>query len=167
MTNSSKLNNNKVENKKTTSTTINLEIKHKDKQDNHKINSNLEKLIDNVTVKKNATVSLKNIEIGKIQPVINKTEEMLNFMSSDINLSNLKRPFSIKFNEIKLKESLTSNIETNDNLTVISLKCIIMCGGDKFSNKRKVIWRGFGKDLKHAIINKRIYFETKYCDLPM
>ena len=92
---------------------------------------------------------------------------MLNYLSSDIEVSNLKRPFSIKFNEIKLNKSLNSSLESTENITIISLKCIIMCGGDKFSNKRKIIWRGFGKDLLNAVINKRIYFETKYCDLPM
>jgi hypothetical protein len=94
-------------------------------------------------------------------------DEFLKFCNTEIELSSLKRPFSIKFNEIRLKETLNSALEQVENITVIAMKCIIMCGKDKFSNKRQIIWRGFGKDLKTAMINKRIYFETKYCDLPM
>ena len=98
---------------------------------------------------------------------INKVDEFLKFCHSDIELSSLKRPFSIKFREFRLNHTLNSTIEQQENLTVIAMKCIIMCGKDKFSNKRSIIWRGYGKNLISALINKRIYFETKYCDLPM
>lgn len=97
----------------------------------------------------------------------NKYEDFFKFINDDIDLFSLKRPFSIKFREIKLKEPLESGVDTKDKMSVISIKCILMCGKDKFSNKRKIIWRGYGKNLTSAIINKRIYFETKYCDLPM
>lgn len=96
-----------------------------------------------------------------------KFEDFFETINSDIDLSSLKRPFTINFREIKLKDTLESAIETKDDLTVISMKCILMIGKDKFSNKRKIIWRGIGKNLKLAIINRRIYFDTKYCDLPM
>jgi hypothetical protein len=96
-----------------------------------------------------------------------KVDEFLKFCNTDIELSSLKRPFSIKFKEIRLKETLNSALEQMENITAIAMKCIIMCGKDKFSNKRQIIWRGFGKNLITALINKRIYFETKYCDLPM
>jgi hypothetical protein len=97
----------------------------------------------------------------------NKYEQFFKIINSEIDLSLLKRPFSIVLRDFKLKDALNSAVETNENYTVISLKCMLMCGKDKFSNKREILWRGYGKNLTSAVINKRIYFETKYCDLAM
>ncbi len=158
-------------------------------EENDNVNKNLTENIDiNVNSKsinnsindENKNISNKNILYTYNNSKINKLNEdskhiknngysksILNDLSSEINIKNLKRPFSIYLHSLAFKKDFNcNNDKLKDFFYKLNLKIQIYCGSQEYTKPRTLEWKSLYFH-KNRHIGKAIEFDLDYDTLPM
>ena len=126
-------------------------------------------MLNNTTMikgkKKHGVISTPNVfvEASKTNPNIKEYYEGL---TSQINIKDIDRPFSIVVKNAHLNKVYNSFVHDKTSvLTVLLFKFQVFCGSQPFSKPKQIKWRTRSNDV-NPLFNKRIYFEVNYNTLP-
>ena len=111
-------------------------------------------------------VEVPNMFLPENQNLEEKEKDELNqtFLSS-INIRDIDRPFSILIKSAHIKELLNSTpFQKNINM-IFEFKIQLFLGNQPFSKAYSLIWKNSTQDLNPEI-NKRIYFDFNYSQIP-
>ena len=99
----------------------------------------------------------KNIFVVQRKPLINKTE---------LNSSEISRPFSILFRSAEIVPLLNSySSETKNITTVLLFRFELFSSNVSIRPPKQIRWKTINK-VQNPLFNKRIYFDIKYNQLP-
>jgi len=98
---------------------------------------------------------------------IEKENLNLNPINGDIEIKNIKRPFTIFLHDIKMKKDFDCiNEKLNEFYYKVNIKVQIFCGGQEYTKHKTIEWKSkFVPKNKH--IGKLIEFDLGYESLPM
>jgi hypothetical protein len=149
---------------------INDIIKINDKDNDNIINFDNEKdEISQIQINNNNLIKNEDEFLKEKKPEYNKDIEnkISNPLNGDIEIKNIKRPFTIFLHYLKMKKDFDCiNEKLNEFHYKVKIKVQIFCGGKEYTKPKTNEWRSkFIPKNKH--IGKLIEFDLGYESLPM
>lgn len=100
-------------------------------------------------------------------PIPVNVKRLIDSLHEPIYINNLIRPFSINLHHLELLNNYNSAFdEKKETFLVLIVKIQIFCGADPFSKPKIIKWKGISAD-QNSLLNKRIYFDLHYRNLPL
>jgi len=109
----------------------------------------------------------KSYEKNKINKEFKNLKNLFSCLNSEINIKNLKRPFSIYLHDLSFNQNFDClNEKSKEFFYKMNIKIQIYCGSHEYTKPRNLEWKS-NYFHKNRHIRKAIEFDLGYDSLPM